>query len=51
MVSGVPPGDFFDLYGKILAGVRDEIDLLPFEDLDAYFASRITETGKIVYER
>ena len=50
-VSGVPPESFFDLYGKILAVVKDEVDLLPFEDLDGYFAERITETGKIIYER
>lgn len=50
-VSGVPPEDFFELYGKILAAIKDEVDLLPFEDLDGYFADRILETGKIVYER
>lgn len=50
-VSGVPPESFFDLYGKILAVVKDDVDLLPFEDLDTYFAKRITETGKVVYER
>jgi len=50
-VSGVPSESFFDLYGRILAVVKDEVDLLPFEDLDGYFARRIVETGKVVYER
>ena len=50
-VGGIPAERFFDLYGKILAAVKDEVDLLPFEDLDSYFTSRITETGKVIYER
>lgn len=48
-VKGVKPERFFEMYGKILGAVVNEIDLIPFEDIREHFAKRILETGRLVY--
>lgn len=48
-VKGVNPEKFFEMYGKILGAVENEIDLVPIENIREHFANNIFENGKLIY--
>jgi predicted nucleotidyltransferase len=50
-VKGVKPEKFFEMYGKILGVVDNEIDLIPLEDTREHFRKRILEKGKLLYAK
>jgi len=48
-VKGIKPEKFFELYGKILGAARNEIDLIPIENVREHFAKSILERGRQIY--
>ncbi len=48
-VKGIKPEKFFEMYGKILGVVDNEIDLIPLEDTRKHFAKCIIKRGRLLY--
>jgi len=48
-VKGVNPEKFFEMYGKILWAVKNQIDLIPIEHVREHFANNILERGRLIY--
>ena len=48
-VKGVKPEKFFEMYGKILGAVDNEVDMIPLEDAREHFSKRILEKGRLLY--
>lgn len=49
-VRGIRTGLFFKFYGELFKFLDKPVDLVDLDETDAYFAKRVLEGGKIIYE-
>lgn len=49
-VKGIKPASFFSFYAELFKYLSKTIDLVDLDDADDYFARRIMEGGKVIYE-
>jgi len=49
-VRGIKTGLFFKFYGELFKFLDKPVDLIDLDEADAYFAKRILEGGKVIYE-
>ncbi len=49
-VKGINPRTFFNFYAELFKQLSKPVDLVDLEEVDTYFASRILEEGKLIYE-
>lgn len=49
-IIGIRPGDFFRYYGKVSMAIRDEVDIVDFNDIRKHLQNRIVSKGKVIYE-
>lgn len=49
-VKGISPRTFFDFYAELFKQLPKPVDLVDLDGADSYFASRILEESKLIYE-
>ncbi|MDO8525205.1 MAG: nucleotidyltransferase domain-containing protein [Candidatus Omnitrophota bacterium] len=49
-VKGVKPESFFDFYAELFKYLPKPVDLVDLDTAESYFAERIVEEGKVIYE-
>jgi predicted nucleotidyltransferase len=49
-VKGIKPELFFSFYAELFKQLPKPVDLVDLDEADSYFARRILEGGKVIYE-
>ena len=49
-VKGIRAGLFFKFYGELFKALDKPVDLIDLNDADNYFANRILEECRVIYE-
>jgi len=49
-VKGIEAASFFDFYAELFKNLSKPIDLVDLDDADSYFAERVLEGGRVIYE-
>ena len=49
-VKGIKASSFFDFYAELFRSLSKPVDLVDLNDADSYFAARVLEGGKVIYE-
>jgi len=49
-VRGVRPESFFDFYAELFKYLPKPVDLVDLDSAESYFAGRIVEEGRVIYE-
>ena len=49
-VKGVNPRAFFEFYAELFKLLSGRVDLVDLDEADNYFAERISEGGRVIYE-
>lgn len=49
-VKGIRPQAFFDFYADLFRYLSKPVDLIDLDEADSYFAGRIVEGGRVIYE-
>jgi predicted nucleotidyltransferase len=49
-VKGISPQAFFNFYAELFRFLKKPVDLVDLDDTDSYFAQRILEGGRVIYE-
>jgi predicted nucleotidyltransferase len=49
-VKGIKAESFFDFYAELFKNLSKPVDLVDLDDSDNYFATRVLEGAKVIYE-
>lgn len=49
-VRGIKAESFFDFYAELFKYLSKPVDLVDLDEVDNYFATRVLERGKVIYE-
>jgi len=49
-VKGIRAESFFDFYAELFRNLSKPVDLVDLDDADSYFAARVLEGGRVIYE-
>ncbi len=49
-VKGIKAESFFDFYADLFKYLPKPVDLVDLDEADSYFAARVLEGGRVIYE-
>ena len=49
-VKGIKAESFFDFYAELFKYLPKPVDLVDLDEADSYFAARVLEGGRVIYE-